>query len=102
MGSPQPFAGFDPDETPLHHTTGRRGRESTHCKRGHAFTPQNTYWCTIRGYRTRRCKQCLAAQSNRLYRENEAFREAKKAAGRRYWHRKRKHDLAARSIKEPK
>lgn len=96
------YAGFDPDEEPLDaphpgSQKGRDARHATHCKRGHEFTPANTAHVIIAGYKCRRCKTCLAAVTKHKYHTDEAFREAKKAAGRRYWHRKRKHDLAART-----
>lgn len=91
-----PFAGHDPDEAPLHSTTGRHGRQSNHCKKGHPFSAANTQWVMVRKWKCRRCRQCLASQNRLRYEINPEFREAKKAAGRRYWHRKRKHDLKAR------
>lgn len=34
----------------------------THCKRGHAFTPENTYHYTWRGRHRRRCQACRAVR----------------------------------------
>ncbi len=58
-----------------------RGFGSAHCKRGHAFTPENTRW-----YRSgqRRCRTCQT-ETNRLY-----FRE---------WYKRRR--LVARSAGTP-
>lgn len=40
----------------------RRSRAATHCQRGHAFTPENTYW-TKQGWR--RCRACASAGKRR-------------------------------------
>lgn len=34
------------------------GKSKTHCKRGHEFTPENTYLVFEDGYTKKRCKQC--------------------------------------------
>lgn len=42
------------------HTSHHPYRTQTHCKRGHAFTPENTYVFHNRktGWRVRHCRQC--------------------------------------------
>lgn len=35
-----------------------RYAERTHCKNGHEFTPENTYWMRQRGKAYRRCRAC--------------------------------------------
>lgn len=35
----------------------RNGHDATHCKNGHEYTPENTYWC----WGGRRCKTCVKA-----------------------------------------
>lgn len=37
-----------------------RDRALGACARGHAFTPENTYWHTSGGYTVRRCRACNA------------------------------------------
>jgi len=43
-------------------TPARRNAEKTHCKRGHEFTPENTYAKRLRGGRSvaRECRRCAA------------------------------------------
>lgn len=42
---------------------GVNGRK-THCKRGHEFTPENTYHYTNRGKPARKCRACKALKEN--------------------------------------
>lgn len=44
--------------------TGNQYTNATHCKRGHEFTEENTYY----GPRGRKCKQCVK-DYNKLYKE---------------------------------
>src|SRR5262245_36647112 len=37
----------------------------THCKNGHPYDAENTYWSTRNGYHTRRCRVCRRAQDRR-------------------------------------
>jgi len=53
----------------------------THCKHGHAFTPENTYWKKNGKYTTRDCKICKDAYSKR---RDELRRQSKPAAQRRH------------------
>ena len=50
----------------------------THCPRGHAYTPENTYW---RG-RSRACRACRH-ESNRSFRQSARGREVDRARYRR-------------------
>jgi len=45
----------------------------THCRHGHAFTPENTYY-VHRGNRpvTRQCRTCVRAAGSRYYRNKKA------------------------------
>jgi hypothetical protein len=60
----RPTAAYDP---------GARGRAMTHCKRGHEFTPENTFVTVWRGKSMRRCLAC-----HRIH--NARQRAAKRAA----------------------
>lgn len=41
--------------------------QKTHCKRGHEFTPENTYIQMYRGRPRRKCRACHAARQNARY-----------------------------------
>lgn len=69
---------------------------TTHCQRGHLWTPENTRTSTDRyGYIHRICKQCRNAYVNAKltlrYRNDPEWREQQKAYSRNYWHTVRKH-----------
>lgn len=81
-----PYAGFDPEEIPLHPPRGRNAATATHCARGHAFTPENTTFVRIRKWTCRRCKECQRANDRARYQQDERVREAKKARAKAYWH----------------
>lgn len=54
------------------HGTNRNSRK-THCKRGHEFTPKNTYTTNNRGIPGRMCKTCSnerGKQSRQAEKEN--------------------------------
>lgn len=42
----------------VHRSRGNPNKDKTHCKRGHAFTPENTYEYLWRGQIKRACKTC--------------------------------------------
>lgn len=44
-----------------------QGQTKTHCKSGHEFTPENTYWGKRGLSFCRQCKQCARASGRRRY-----------------------------------
>lgn len=54
------------------HTVGFGNGTKTHCGRGHAFTPENTFWYGA-GKRKRHCRKCLAINT-KTYLEAKAKR----------------------------
>jgi hypothetical protein len=61
----------------------------SHCKHGHAYTPENTMW--VSGDFAYRCKTCHAARvlhyQTLRYRNDPAFRERLRAYQRAYYHK---------------
>src|SRR5262245_49530249 len=52
-----------------------RNSEKTHCKHGHEFTPENTYWTTsTNGNPRRQCKTCVARVGQERQRDNHLKR----------------------------
>lgn len=76
-------------------TITAKNRDKTHCKRGHEFTPENTYiYKTKSEGGSERC--CVACHRLRLFGENDekrALRNAKKKA----WREARKEHFQAKS-----
>ncbi len=54
-----------------HHEKVRAMPLATHCKNGHEYTLENTYWHTSKqtGYRTRQCKICQNNRTQASYRK---------------------------------
>jgi hypothetical protein len=58
--------------------------KKTHCKRGHEFTPENTYLNTSGGRERRVCRECIRThqrqwdRTNRPYRYDEGARDYKR------------------------
>ena len=44
-----------------------RFRDQTHCKRGHEFTPENTYMYPYKGHVRRQCRECHNFRDRRAY-----------------------------------
>lgn len=59
----------------------------SHCIHGHAYTSKNTIWYSGH-YRCRTCYTLFSiTYTKSRYRRDEAFREARKAYQREYYHR---------------
>jgi len=72
--------------------------KQTHCKRGHAFTPENTFIRKLRGRRHRRCRRCQAdAERERRARDPDATRER----NRYYMRDLRRRKAAAKAAGKP-
>lgn len=56
----------------------RRVAAKTHCIHGHEYTPENTWWQTSKGYRSRVCRAC---QLPKMRAANKARRAAKASSG---------------------
>jgi hypothetical protein len=54
-----------------------QGITRTHCKRGHEYTPENTYYVTSKGTRLRRCVLCHRIESRVT---SKAYRDRKRLA----------------------
>lgn len=53
--------------------TRQRAAERTHCKRGHEFTPENTYMQKLRtGSLARSCRKCAALRESRRHERRRA------------------------------
>lgn len=64
-----------------------QGQTKTHCKHGHEYTPENTYWSprkTVNGVvgRIRNCRECNRIRLRREWQENSEQRRARQRAWR--------------------
>lgn len=59
-----------------------QGQLKTHCKNGHEFTPENTYWAKRGLSKCRSCRECQRESQRRGWRENNAYRRARQNAWR--------------------
>lgn len=76
-----------------------KNAQKTHCKRGHEFTPENTYPQKNRSGNGRACRTCEREKSRRLQRkyivERPGYAEHRRAlARRRYAHNRSLHAFA--------
>lgn len=56
--------------------------QQTHCKRGHEFTPENTY---VKPDGRRTCRTCMRIRDRKRWATNTEFRERAKARKRQRW-----------------
>lgn len=57
-----------------------QGQTKTHCKSGHEFTPENTYWGKRGLSFCRQCKECQRIKNRRRYHENpQLYNERRRA-----------------------
>ena len=68
--------------TPLEHVR-RHAAAQTHCKQGHEYTEENTYWRkSPSGFPARACKQCRRESSLRSYHQHRRVQNGYVVDGR--------------------
>jgi hypothetical protein len=74
------FAGTQAENNLDRDRKGRNGQlNKTHCRRGHAYTPENTYLQHRAGGISRSCKQCTLDSNAKIKARQQAERVSRNA-----------------------
>lgn len=65
-------------------------KKQTHCKRGHEFTIENTYWETHGKYKTRKCKECRLLIQREWIKNNRTYNNKRARDYRKIWEQKKR------------